>query len=426
MTAGPEATLQDRRILYALWDGGGNVATTLLLLGALARRGARVTVLSNDSVADRVRAAGLEFTPFRLGPRHDPRSRETDVLKLWEAQTPAESSRLIRDRVMFGPAEALCRDTLRAAEACRAELLAADYTLFGSLVAAERRGLPHVVLMNTIYPLPTAGTTAVGTARSGPFTYLFARMIAQGLPQLNSVRGEFGLPPLASAQEQYEHADAVMVTCHPRFDPASASVPPYVHYTGPQVDPPARLPGRPAGPARRVLVSLSTTDRPEEGLLVDSLVRAAERVGETEFEFLGGVLDHRTDLPPNVTARGYVPLEERLPYADLVLHHGGFGTTTRALLWGVPAIIFPSFQEQFNSARRLDELGAGTGLRRDSDPADIAAAIRTYTAASRRTAAQDCARAFHAEHDPDAAVRVFARLDASRTRRGVLGVSRRT
>ncbi|MFI1805831.1 glycosyltransferase [Streptomyces californicus] len=409
-----ERSLRGRRILYALWDGGGNVATTLLLLGDLARRGARVTVLSNDSVADRVRAAGLEFTPYRLGPRHDPRSRETDVLKLWEARTPAESSRLIRDRVMFGPAEALCRDTLRAAEECGAELLAADYTLFGPLVAAERLGLPHIVLMNTIYPLPTAALAGLRAARSGPFTYLFTRMLAQGLPRLNEVRERFGLAPLATAQEQYERAGATVVTCHPRFDPASASVPPRVHYVGPQVDPPARVPARLPGPARRVLVSLSTTDQPEEALLVDALVRAAELVGAAEdgadiaFEFLGGVLGHRAELPANVTARGYVPLEEHLPYADLVLHHGGFGTTTRALLWGVPAIIFGSFQEQFNSARRLDELGAGTGMRRDSDPADIAAAILDRTAAPRRAAARDCARALHAEHDRNAAARVFA------------------
>ncbi|MFJ9432510.1 glycosyltransferase [Streptomyces sp. NPDC101490] len=413
-----EESLRGRRILYALWDGGGNVATTLLLLDGLARRGARVTVLSNDSVADRVRAAGLEFTPYRLGPRHDPRSRETDVLKLWEAQTPAESSRLIRDRVMFGPAEALCRDTLRAAEECGAELLAADYTLFGPLVAAERLGLPHLVLMNTIYPLPTTALTGLRAARSGPFTYLFTRMLAQGLPRLNEVRAKFGLPPLATAQEQYEHADATVVTCHPRFDPASASVPHHVHYVGPQVDPPARVPARLPGPARRVLVSLSTTDQPEEALLADSLVRAAELVGaaegggDIEFEFLGGVLDHRAGLPAHVTARGYVPLEARLPHADLVLHHGGFGTTTRALLWGVPAIIFGSFQEQFNSARRLGELGAGTGLRRDSDPVDIAAAILDYTGAPRRAAARDCARAFHAEHDQQAAARVFAELAA--------------
>ncbi len=91
-----------------------------------------------------------------------------------------------------------------------------------------------------------------------------------------------------------------------------------------------------------------------------------------------------------------------------MLHHGGFGTTTRALLWGVPAIIFGSFQEQFNSARRLDELGAGTGMRRDSDPADIAAAILDRIAAPRRAAARDCARALHAEHDRNAAARVFA------------------
>ncbi|MFI6287539.1 glycosyltransferase [Streptomyces sp. NPDC051018] len=411
MTTGPDEPLGGRRLLYALWDGGGNVATTLLLLRGLARRGAGITVLSNDSVAERVRAAGLDFTPFRLGPRHDPRTRETDVLKLWEARSPAEASRLIRDRVMFGPADALCQDTLGAARECGADLLAADYTLFGSLVAAERLGLPQVVLMNTIYPLPTPTLSGLRAARSGPFTYLFTRMLAQGLPELNRVRAASGLPVLATAQEQYERADAVVVTCHPSFDPAAPSVPPYVHYIGPQVEPPREPPGPPTGPLRRVLVSLSTTEQPEEALLVDSLVRAAALVGDAEFEFLGGVLAPGRELPPNVTAHGYVPLEQRLPGTGLVLHHGGFGTTTRSLLWGVPSIIFPSFQEQFNSARRIEELGSGRGLRRDSPPEVIAAAIRELLdTPSHRASARERARAFRAEHDPGAAARVFAAI----------------
>ncbi|MFI2214229.1 glycosyltransferase [Streptomyces sp. NPDC020141] len=414
MTAGPEGDLSGRRLLYALWDGGGNVATTLLLLRSLADRGARITVLSNESVADRVRAEGLDFTPFLLGPRHDPRTRETDALQLWEASSPAEASRLIRDRVMFGPAEALCQDTLRAARECGAELLAADYTLFGSLVAAERLGLPHVVLMNTIYPLPTERLAGLRAARSGPFTYLFTRMLAQGLPELNRVRASFGLPGLTTAQEQYERADAVVVTCHPSFDPASSSVPPRVHYIGPQVEPPAELPNPPRGPVRRVLVSLSTTEQPEEALLVDSLLKAAALVENAEFAFLGGVLDPGRALPAHVTAHGYLPLEERLPGADLILHHGGFGTTTRALLWGVPAIIFPSFQEQFNSARRIEELGAGAGLRRDSTPEDIAEAVRGLLAdPALRPSARERARAFRAEHDASAAARVFAGLRRS-------------
>ncbi|MEU6021874.1 nucleotide disphospho-sugar-binding domain-containing protein [Micromonospora sp. NPDC047134] len=403
----------ERRLLYALWDGGGNVATTLLMLRSLAAEGTPVTVLSNDSVAERVRAAGLEFTPFRLGPRHDPRSRDTDVLKLWEAGSPAEASRLIRERVMFGPAVELARDTLRAAEECDAQLLAADYTLFGSLVAAERLGLPHVVLMNTIYPLPTVEVAGLRAARNGPFTYLFTRMLAQGLPRLNEARAVFDLPPLTTAQQQYEHADAVVITCYPSFDPASSSVPSKVRYIGPQVEPPAELPEPPGGPVRRVIVSLSTTAQPEEALLVDSLVQAAALVENTEFEFLGGSLADRTDLPANVRGYGYIPLEERLPHADLVLHHGGFGTTMRSLLWGAPAIIFPSFQEQFNSARRLEELGAGCGVRRDSAPEVIAEAISgSLSSAERRSAARECARTFRKEHDPRAAARIFAALAA--------------
>ncbi len=61
----------------------------------------------------------------------------------------------------------------------------------------------------------------------------------------------------------------------------------------------------------------------------------------------------------------YVDLGALLPRARLLVHHGGIGTTARALRAAVPQIVCPVAYDQFDNAHRVHELGAGAFL----DPA---------------------------------------------------------
>ena len=48
-----------------------------------------------------------------------------------------------------------------------------------------------------------------------------------------------------------------------------------------------------------------------------------------------------------------------LNHADLVVCHGGSGTTLAALAAGVPLVMVPLFADQFENARRIAKTGAG-------------------------------------------------------------------
>ncbi|MEU5671188.1 nucleotide disphospho-sugar-binding domain-containing protein, partial [Micromonospora sp. NPDC047753] len=50
-----------------------------------------------------------------------------------------------------------------------------------------------------------------------------------------------------------------------------------------------------------------------------------------------------------------------LPLADVVVHHGGSGTTLGALAAGVPQLLLPQGADQFANAEALT--AAGVGLR---------------------------------------------------------------
>ncbi|MBP2337595.1 UDP:flavonoid glycosyltransferase YjiC (YdhE family) [Saccharothrix coeruleofusca] len=68
------------------------------------------------------------------------------------------------------------------------------------------------------------------------------------------------------------------------------------------------------------------------------------------------------EVPENVLVRQWVPQARVLPHADLVVHHGGSGTTLGALAAGVPQLVLPQGADQFDNGAALAEAGLGEQL----------------------------------------------------------------
>ncbi|UJW33370.1 glycosyltransferase [Saccharothrix sp. AJ9571] len=73
-------------------------------------------------------------------------------------------------------------------------------------------------------------------------------------------------------------------------------------------------------------------------------------------------LDAIGELPDNVVVESWVPQADLLPYTDLVVHHGGSGTTLGALAAGVPQLCLPQGADQFTNADAVLRVGAGDRL----------------------------------------------------------------
>ena len=85
------------------------------------------------------------------------------------------------------------------------------------------------------------------------------------------------------------------------------------------------------------------------------------------------------EVPRNVHVEPWVDQADVLAEADVVVCHGGSGTTFGALGAGVPLVIVPLFADQFSNGAKVAEAGAGVSLNtgRDTDPAALAEAIET-------------------------------------------------
>ncbi|MEV8437357.1 glycosyltransferase [Actinosynnema sp. NPDC051121] len=100
-------------------------------------------------------------------------------------------------------------------------------------------------------------------------------------------------------------------------------------------------------------------------------------------------------LPDNVTARAWLPQADLLPHVDVVVHHGGSGTTLGALAVGKPQLVLPQGADQFANADAVTAAGAGVRLLPDEVTADaVADHVRTLVRPGEHS---DAARAIAGE-----------------------------
>jgi MGT family glycosyltransferase len=64
-------------------------------------------------------------------------------------------------------------------------------------------------------------------------------------------------------------------------------------------------------------------------------------------------------LPANFRHEPYLPGLAMAGKSDLMIHHGGHGSSMTGLATGTPAVIVPTYSERESNARRVAALGAG-------------------------------------------------------------------
>ena len=68
-------------------------------------------------------------------------------------------------------------------------------------------------------------------------------------------------------------------------------------------------------------------------------------------------------VPPFIGHWDFAPFQELFPHCAAVVHHGGIGTTAKALAAGVPQLILPLAFDQPDNGIRMKRLGAGDWLK---------------------------------------------------------------
>jgi len=365
---------------------------------ALSETGKRVVVQTLAGEGDRVRAAGVE---------HRPIDARIEALRLedYKAGNPlAQLRRAFATWVERAPHEV--EDLRAACDELSPDLLLADANTWGAAAFAEMRGEPWAMFLPYALPVPSRDAPAFGPGLPPPrgwsdrlrdrMLWTATSLAGRGaMKRLNELRGTLGAPPLAGFSDIYTRPEILLYRTVEPFDYPRSDWPANVRAIGPGLwSPPGETPGWLADlPRPRVLVSVST-ELQDDGAIIETALEAL-RDEPGSVIVTTAALDPARFAAPHERVRitRFLSHAAVIPEVDVVVTHGGMGTTQRALAAGVPVVVVPWGRDQSESARRVEVCGAGRFVPRNRlGPAPLRDAVRD--ARTRKPEADRIARAF--------------------------------
>ena len=137
-------------------------------------------------------------------------------------------------------------------------------------------------------------------------------------------------------------------------------------------------PGRRLPPAEgklRLLVTLGTYAHPDAASLLRAVVACGRDHG-AQVVAVPGNSDRGSaaDFPADVSVPDWVDMVDAVASCDVVVHHGGAGTSWISLLTGRAALVIPQAGDQFRNAHLLEQAGVARVI--DTDRCDTSAIRR--------------------------------------------------
>jgi UDP:flavonoid glycosyltransferase YjiC (YdhE family) len=311
------------KVLCSFVGGAGHLIPQLPLLRALRDAGHDLSLVGRESA---VRSAPGEIFD-RVVTRTDRRATiSNEIAPLVPVDIAAELS-VVSDyfagRAARESAAALLTETGGA------DLVVCDELDFGAMAAADRAGVPVVVVA------VIASGALVRTELVEPA--LVATRSQLGLSGPARPRGDLFVIPFAPAMRNPEFPapeDAMWMRPQAGASPASDG---------------------------SIVATLGTEFNTESGDLFDRILDAVGELDAPTTVAVGRDVDPARfgPQPAHIRVERYVDLGTLLPKASVVLHHGGSGLFLSAVLAGAPQLVFPMGADQPFTAERIEQLGIG-------------------------------------------------------------------
>jgi UDP:flavonoid glycosyltransferase YjiC (YdhE family) len=398
------------RIAFAWELGGeyGHVMSCSGLAGGLDAHGHRIAFMFRElrqlAMIPEARAYDIFQAPrsMREGEGMDLPAGYADIMLGCGFARPAEAAG------MMGAWRSLFRRW-------QPDLVIADFAPT-ALLAARSLNLPRVTYGNGFFLPPR-------TAPLPPFRFdapvdlaRLAQAEAAVLASANAALARFGAAPLARLADLFDGDDDFLCT-FPELDHYGTRE--TSGYWGPRVrfDRGTEV-AWPPGTGKRIFVYVKT-NLPQLDALLDVLVRSPHRI----VAFIPGLdAERRRRLAGRhrIVVDRPVKLERFLRECDLLISHGG-EMSAGALTYGVPSLVFPTHYEQFATARRLEQLGAGGWLPPNAQHPQVAHAFTQVTTDPRYAAnARTFAQRYPAFSPNEQRRRIVARIEALLRDRGAI------
>lgn len=374
------------KVVLLAMGSRGDVQPMVALGRELAGRDLPVTVVAMRDYAGLVNGAGLDFAPI-----------DRSMTESVRAASSRPDGRIGINPISYvrGATRWLAGIAPQVAAAELAAVQPGDYVVAGLLSFDDAAALREIVgcrVVNVLFA-PMLPTVVGGSSVLGPRHRKASRInriagtvgVAAAAGMCTSsgrvLRADRGLPRTsARGFVRLVRDTPTLMAFSPVLVPPAPDWPEHVHQTGawlepePTWQPPEELAKFLAGGPPPVFVSFGSV--PGSDPDVDLIARAATLAGRRVV--FGSAAAGLPALPPEVHVLADAPYRWLLPRMAAVIHHGGAGTTTEALLAGKPNAAVSISADQPFFGRRVHELGAGPlPVRRASLTAERLAALIT-------------------------------------------------
>jgi len=336
------------RIVWACWDGGGNLNPSLGIAEALEDRGHEVHFLGRPEMVGRVQAAGRS------------------AIELAEARTDLDRYSFHPMASVFGymSSPAVGEELLRVVADRAPDVVVVDALFSAALNVAPQFGAPTAVMLHTFFD------------RLMPMWHMVFAM-------QNDLRQQAGFCGLPGLDALWGEREVFHVNTLEAFDGDATTTWTNVVHGAPVLTSEGRaafvdLPWDAEDPTPIVLLSFSTVS--EQGSR-EMLQRALDALGELPVHVVattGGVVDPGELSPPeNAHLVPFADHDALMERASLVVGHGGHGTTMRALSHGLPIVGIPAMMsDQVPITQLIEEWKVGRALPLDAEMTQIRSAAQ--------------------------------------------------
>jgi UDP:flavonoid glycosyltransferase YjiC (YdhE family) len=379
------------RVLFAFAGGHGHADPLLPIAKAAEAAGHTVAVTGRPGVLPAIEQVGLTAIP--TGAASDTAPRRQPLV----APDQEREDRVFRDYFAGSLACDRAVRVLALSAQWQPDIIVCDETDFGSMIAAERTGIPYASVV-----VISAGS------------FVRPALIVE---PLNELRSEHGLPPDPELTMLSRYL--VLSPSPPGFRDPSFPPPATTHWLRPMVEAP-----RATAPvwladldrAPTVYFTLGTEFNNECGDLFERIVTGLSGLPINLVVTVGREIDPAEfgPQPAHVRIEQYIAQSVLLPCCDAVVSHGGSGSVIGALTHGLPSVLLPMGADQPLNAARCAALGVALVLDPVMTTPEIAAqAVTTVlTEPAYRLAAGRMRDEIAALPGPDHAVKLLEGLVA--------------
>jgi rhamnosyltransferase subunit B len=351
----------------------GDVIPFLEIAGALRDRGHETVLLANSQFRELIVSRGVEF--HAVGGKQE----YLDLAQNEDLYHPLRGPKRIADQWIL-PSVRKTLDYLTIHPPGPDTVLVGSFSTVGLRMAKELYNLPMHTLVLSPFMLPSAHLPPVSPRMSvpawtpRPFKTLYNSLADGALdhvlkPGINALRASCGLPLISSTVRRWWFSPDSVIGLFPEWFapaqpdwPSTLSLTNFVISRGPPQPFPSDLETFLAEEGRLAVITMGSVLTIDHGFL-ETMVDACLISGFKVLVLMSKPQVLECRRPRCFQEPAFTPLLPVLRRASLIIHHGGIGTASIAILAGTPQLVAPQGHDQFDNAARLVRLGVAKFIR---------------------------------------------------------------